>query len=91
MNLNNSENKDLELKSHELGKSKEIEKIIDDYILDMINNREIKDLFQFSKEMANIIIFLAENDRDGIHFTLITDYLSKIIDKGRIIRQEKGI
>jgi len=92
MNLNKSdEDNHLEQNLNKLGKSREIETIVDDYIMDLIKNKEIYDLFQFSKEMANIILFLAENDRDGILFTLIADYLSKIIDKGKITRQEKGI
>jgi hypothetical protein len=41
--------------------------------------------------MANIIIFLAENDRKGTLFNFVTDYLEKMIDKGKIIRQEKGL
>jgi hypothetical protein len=41
--------------------------------------------------MADIIIFLAENDREGTLFNFVSDYLQKMIDKGRIIRQEKGL
>ncbi|MDI6724946.1 MAG: hypothetical protein QMD61_09910 [Methanobacterium sp.] len=89
MNLNKSHN--LEPKSRELRKTREIELIIDEYIMELVKNGEINDLFQFNKEMANIIMFLAENDRDGTLFTFITDYLKKIIDKGKVIRQEKGI
>ncbi len=92
MNLNNSESEtNLDPHSKELRKTKEIEAIIDNHIIELMKNGEIKDIFQFNKEMANIIMFLAENDRDGILFTFITDYLKKIIDKGKIIRQEKGI
>ena len=89
MNLNKSDN--LEPKSRELRKTREMELIIDEYIMELVKNGEINDLFQFNKEMANIILFLAENDRDGTLFTFITDYLKKIIDKGKVIRQEKGI
>lgn len=81
----------LDPQSRELKKTNEIEEIIDEYILKLMNGGEITDIFQFNKEMANIIMFLAENDRDGTLFILITDYLQKIIDKGKIVRQEKGI
>ncbi len=92
MNLENSETDiDIAPKSKELRKSNEIESMIDQYIIELVKKGEINDLFRFNKEMANIIIFLAENDRDGTLFTLVTDYLKKIIDKGKIIRQEKGI
>ena len=92
MNLEKSENDiNLDPKSRELRKSKEIESIINEYILELVNNGEINDLFQLNKEMANIIMFLAENDRDGTLFNFVTDYLKKIIDKGKIVRQEKGI
>ena len=90
MNLNKSDIK-LDPKSKELRKTKEIESVIDEHILELMKNGEINDIFQFNKEMANIIMFLAENDRDGTLFTLITDYLQKMIDKGKIVRQEKGI
>lgn len=79
------------VKSKELRKSKEMELLIDDYIEELGKTGELNNIFQFSKEMANIIIFLAENDRDGTLFHFITDYLTKTIDKGKIVRQEKGI
>lgn len=79
------------IKSKELRKSKEMELLIDDYIKELRKTGELNNIFQFTKEMANIIIFLSENDRDGTLFHFITDYLTKTIDKGKIIRQEKGI
>lgn len=81
----------LEPKSKELRKSKEIETIVDDYISDLEKSGDLANVFQFTKEMANIIIFLAENDRDGTLFNFVTEYLTKIIDKGKILRQEKGL
>lgn len=83
--------KNIEAKSRELRKSKEIESLLDDYIMELEKTGELNNFFQFSKEMANIIIFLAENDRDGTLFNFVTDYLTKTIDKGKILRQEKGL
>ncbi len=88
---NNTEKNVLEPKSNELRKSKEIEAVVDDYIGDLEKNGELSNVFQFTKEMANIVLFLAENDRDGTLFSFITDYLSKMMDKGKILRQEKGL
>lgn len=88
---NNSLDKKTVIKSKELRKSKEMELLINDYIEELGKTGELKNIFQFTKEMANIIIFLSENDRDGTLFHFITDYLTKTIDKGKIIRQEKGI
>ena len=90
-NNSNDENKELEPKSKELRKSKEIESTVDDYINDLEKNGELVNVFQFTKEMANIILFLAENDRDGTLFNFVTDYLSKMMDKGKVLRQEKGL
>ncbi|HML05559.1 MAG TPA: hypothetical protein VK426_07285 [Methanobacterium sp.] len=90
-NNSNNENKELEPKSKELRKSKEIESTVDDYINDLEKNGELVNVFQFTKEMANIILFLAENDRDGTLFNFVTDYLSKMMDKGKVLRQEKGL
>lgn len=90
-NDSNTENKTLEPKSKELRKSKEIEAIVNDYIAEIEKNGELVNVFQFTKEMANIIMFLAENDRDGTLFNFVTDYLNKMIDKGKILRQEKGL
>lgn len=87
----NSLDKKVIIKSKELRKSKEMELLIDDYIEELRKTGELNNIFQFTKEMANIIIFLSENDRDGTLFNFITDYLTKTIDKGKIIRQEKGI
>ena len=87
----NDKNKELEPKSKELRKSKEIESVVDDYIKDLERNGELVNVFQFTKEMANIILFLAENDRDGTLFNFVTDYLSKMMDKGKVLRQEKGL
>ncbi len=92
MDINNQDlEKKIEVKSKELRKSKEMELLIDDYIEELRKTGELNNIFQFSKEMANIIVFLAENDRDGTLFNFITDYLTKMIDKGKIVRQEKGI
>lgn len=93
MNENNPncENKELEPKSKELRKSKEIESTVNDYINDLEKSGDLVNVFQFTKEMANIILFLAENDRDGTLFNFVTDYLSKMMDKGKILRQEKGL
>ena len=88
---NNPENVKLEPKSKELRKSKEIETTVNDYINEIEKNGELVNVFQFTQEMANIVLFLAENDRDGTLFNFITDYLTKMIDKGKIIRQEKGL
>jgi hypothetical protein len=87
----NTENKILEPKSKELRKSKEIEAVVDDYISELETSGELVNVFQFTKEMANIILFLAENDKDGTIFSFVTDYLSKMMDKGKILRQEKGL
>lgn len=81
----------LESNSNELRKFKEIESIVNDYIVELGKAGELNSVFQFTKEMADIIIFLAENDRDGTLFNFVTDYLTKMIDKGKIIRQEKGL
>ena len=81
----------LERSSKELRKFKEIESTVDDYILEIQETGDLANVFQFTKEMANIIIFLAENDRKGTLFNFVTDYLEKMIDKGKIIRQEKGL
>jgi hypothetical protein len=93
MNKNNinNENKALEPKSKELRKSKEIESIVDNYISELEKSGDLANVFQFTKEMANIVMFLAENDRDGTLFNFVTDYLNKMIDKGKILRQEKGL
>ena len=79
----------LESSSKELKKFKEIESDVDTYILE--KSGDLNNVFQFTKEMANIIIFLAENDRDGTLFNFVADYLQKMIDKGKIVRQEKGL
>jgi hypothetical protein len=81
----------LEPKSKELRKTKELENMVDDYIGELEKNGELANVFQFTKEMANIVLYLAENDRDGIIFQFVTDYLSKMIDKGKNTRQEKGL
>jgi hypothetical protein len=91
MDKNNAENKILEPKSKELRKSKEIEAVVDDYITELEKSGELVNVFQFTKEMANIILFLAENDKDGTIFSFVTDYLSKMVDKGKVLRQEKGL
>lgn len=87
----NTENKILEPKSKELRKSKEIEAVVDDYIRELEKSGELVNVFQFTKEMANIILFLAENDRDGTIFSFVTDYITKMVDKGKVLRQEKGL
>lgn len=81
----------LEGSSKELRKFKEIESAVDNYILELEKSGELSNVFQFTKEMANIVIFLAENDRKGTLFNFVADYLEKMIDKGKIIRQEKGL
>jgi len=81
----------LERSSKELRKFKEIESTVDNYILEIEKSDDLTNVFQFTKEMANIIIFLAENDEKGTLFNFVTDYLEKMIDKGKIIRQEKGL
>lgn len=81
----------LERSSKELKKLNEIESIVDEYITELQKTGELNSVFQFSKEMANIIIFLAENDKEGTLFNFVSDYLQKMIDKGKIIRQEKGL
>ena len=81
----------LESSSKELKKFKEIESDVDTYILELEKSGDLNNVFQFTKEMANIIIFLAENDRDGTLFNFVADYLQKMIDKGKIVRQEKGL
>ncbi len=91
MDNNNDENKILEPKSKELRKSKEIEAVVDDYITELEKSGDLVNVFQFTKEMANIILFLAENDKDGTIFSFVTDYLSKMVDKGKVLRQEKGL
>ncbi len=92
MNNRDLQNKSsLEGSSKELRKFKEIESAVDDYILEIENSGDLTNVFQFTKEMANLIIFLAENDRKGTIFNFVTDYLEKMIDKGKIIRQEKGL
>ena len=82
---------DLERSAKELRKFKEIESTVENYILEIEESGDLTNVFQFTKEMANIIIFLAENDRKGTLFNFVTDYLEKMIDKGKIIRQEKGL
>ncbi len=82
---------DLERSAKELRKFKEIELTVDNYILELEESGDLTNVFQFTKEMANIVIFLAENDRKGTLFNFVTDYLEKMIDKGKIIRQEKGL
>lgn len=82
---------DLERSAKELRKFKEIESTVDNYILELEESGDLTNVFQFTKEMANIVIFLAENDRKGTLFNFVTDYLEKMIDKGKIIRQEKGL
>ena len=47
----------IEIKSKELRKSKEMELLIDEYIEELGKTGELNNIFQFSKEMANIIIF----------------------------------
>lgn len=86
-----TENKILEPKSKELRRSKEIEAVVNDYIGELEKSGDLVNVFQFTKEMANIILFLAENDRDGTLFNFVTDYLSKMMDKGIVLRQEKGL
>lgn len=81
----------LEGSSNELRKFKEIESTVDNYILELEKSGDLTNVFQFTKEMANIVIFLAENDRKGTLFNFVADYLEKMIDKGKIIRQEKGL
>ncbi|WP_414468770.1 hypothetical protein [Methanobacterium sp. ACI-7] len=90
-NNSNNLNRELEPKARELRESKEIESLVDNYISELEKSGDLNNVFQFTKEMANIIIFLAENDRDGTLFNFITDYLSKMMDKGKIVRQEKGL
>ncbi|MBM4241193.1 MAG: hypothetical protein FJ150_05980 [Euryarchaeota archaeon] len=80
----------IESKSKELRKFREIETVLDEYVTEIGRSRELN-VLNFSMEMGHIIIFLAENDKEGILFNLLTDYLTKIIDKGKIIRQEKGL
>ena len=92
--MDNQESQDksgLERSSKELKKFKEIESTVDNYILEIEESGDLTNVYQFTKEMANIIIFLAENDRKGTLFSFVTDYLEKMIDKGKIIRQEKGL
>jgi len=92
--MDNQESQDksgLERSSKELKKFKEIESAVDKYILEIEESGDLTNVFQFTKEMANIVIFLAENDRKGTLFSFVTDYLEKMIDKGKIIRQEKGL
>ena len=92
--MGNSDSQDksnLEGSSKELRKFKEIESTVDTYILELEKSGDLSNVIQFTKEMANIVIFLAENDRDGTLFNFVADYLEKMIDKGKIIRQEKGL
>ena len=92
--MDNSDSQDksnLEGSSKELRKFKEIESTVDTYILELEKSGDLSNVTQFTKEMANIVIFLAENDRDGTLFNFVADYLEKMIDKGKIIRQEKGL
>lgn len=91
MSEKNSTKDNLEPKSKELRKSEEIESKINEYIIEIEKKGDLVNLYQFTKEMANIILFLAENDRDGTLFHFTTDYLSKMMDKGKILRQEKGL
>jgi len=92
MNNQDLQNKSsLEGSSKELRKFKELESTVDKYILEIEKSGDLTNVFQFTKEMANIIIFLAENDKKGTLFNFVTDYLEKMIDKGKIIRQEKGL
>lgn len=90
-NEENNDIKNLETRSNELKKLKDTESIIDEYIMGLREDEEFKNVFQYTKEMASIIIFLAENDREGTLFNFVTDYLTKMIDKGKNIRQEKGL
>ncbi|MGZ7209525.1 MAG: hypothetical protein ACXVHV_06590 [Methanobacterium sp.] len=87
----NNEDVILEPKSKELRKSKEIEAVVNDYISELEKSGELVNVFQFTKEMANIILFLAENDKDGTLFNFVTDYLDKMMNKGKNRRQEKGL
>ena len=87
----NADKEKLESNSKELKKFKEIELALDNYIVELRKTGELNSVFQFTKEMADIIIFLSENDRNGTLFNFIVDYLTKMIDKGKIIRQEKGL
>ncbi|MGZ7096689.1 MAG: hypothetical protein ACXVHU_09490, partial [Methanobacterium sp.] len=75
----------------ELRKSKEIEAVVNDYISELEKSGELVNVFQFTKEMANIVLFLAENDKDGTLFNFVTDYLDKMMNKGKNRRQEKGL
>jgi len=90
-NLDPPDKEKLEKSSKELRKFKDIESIVDTYILELEKSGELSSVFQFTKEMSNIVIFLAENDREGTLFNFVADYLEKMIDKGKIIRQEKGL
>ena len=90
-NSNSQDKSNLEGSSKELRKFKEIESTVDTYILELEKSGDLSNVIQFTKEMANIVIFLAENDRDGTLFNFVADYLEKMIDKGKIIRQEKGL
>ncbi len=90
-NPNLRDKNSLNVSSKELRKFKEIESTVNNYILELEKSGDLNDVFQFTKEMANIVIFLAENDRKGTLFNFVTDYLEKMIDKGKIIRQEKGL
>ncbi|MGZ7109185.1 MAG: hypothetical protein ACXVH2_07935 [Methanobacterium sp.] len=87
----NNEDVILEPKSKELRKSKEIEAVVNDYISELEKSGELVNVFQFTKEMANIVLFLAENDKDGTLFNFVTDYLDKMMNKGKNRRQEKGL
>ena len=85
------EDKILASKSKELRKNKELESVVDNYIIELEKNGELVNVFQFTQEMANIVLYLAENDRDGTLFQFVTDYLDKMIHKGLVLRQEKGL
>ncbi|MBI5680766.1 MAG: hypothetical protein HZC47_07740 [Methanobacterium sp.] len=87
----NTDMKNLESRSNELKKLKGTESIVDEYIIGLREDDDFKNVFQYTKEMASIIIFLAQNDREGTLFNFVTDYLTKMIDKGKNIRQEKGL
>ena len=90
-NLDPPDKEKLEKSSKELRKFKDIESIVDAYILELEKSGELSSVFQFTKEMANVVIFLAENDREGTLFNFVADYLEKMVDKGKIIRQQKGL
>jgi hypothetical protein len=78
------------LKSTELEKYIELEDMLNDYINEL-GEKEMKSIYDLAMQMAHLIIFLAEKDKEGVLFSLITDYLDKIIDKAKTIRVERGI